>query len=182
MMTSFPMLGTFHINRAIQTCRRFLSHNQPHILSLSWLHAWNFTTNLYRILEHAIKDCHRRQPETKQFSFPSALFHRDTLYPHEILEQITNMYKALPPEFKEGKHLLVGGKYDLEYNFSFQAANFISTIQFVRMILLIVDDSRVEKKCTFAQNLLGNFAKVPVFFLRAISSLFCTICQESEPF
>src|SRR6266487_3088686 len=29
---------------------------------ISWLHGWNFTTELYRILEHAMDDFHRRRP------------------------------------------------------------------------------------------------------------------------
>src|ERR1700710_858088 len=39
-----------------------------------WLHGWNFTTDLYRVLEHAMDNFHRRRPkDTGRFS-PADLF------------------------------------------------------------------------------------------------------------
>jgi hypothetical protein len=36
--------------------------------------------------------------------------------------------------------------------------------------LFTAEDATVDQKCAIAQDLLDSFAKVPVFFLRAISS------------
>jgi hypothetical protein len=38
------------------------------------------------------------------------------------------------------------------------------------MVLFTAEDATVDQKCAIAHELLGGFAKVPVFFLRAISS------------
>ena len=38
------------------------------------------------------------------------------------------------------------------------------------MILFTAEDATVEKKCAIARELLDDFAKVPIFFLKAISS------------
>jgi hypothetical protein len=38
------------------------------------------------------------------------------------------------------------------------------------MILFTAEDATVEKKCAIARELLDDFANVPIFFLRAISS------------
>jgi hypothetical protein len=38
------------------------------------------------------------------------------------------------------------------------------------MVLFTAEDATVDQKCAIAQDLLDGFAKVPVFFLRAISS------------
>jgi hypothetical protein len=38
------------------------------------------------------------------------------------------------------------------------------------MVLFTAEDATVDQKCAIAHELLDGFAKVPVFFLRAISS------------
>jgi hypothetical protein len=38
------------------------------------------------------------------------------------------------------------------------------------MVLFTVEDATVDQKCATAHELLDGFVKVPVFFLRAISS------------
>lgn len=38
------------------------------------------------------------------------------------------------------------------------------------MILFTAEDATVDQKCAIAHELLDGFAKVPVFYLRAISS------------
>jgi len=58
-------------------------YNPPQSVSNSscWLHGWNFTTELYRVLEHSMDDF-RRHRSTPVGSFsPRDLFGRDT--PHQ---------------------------------------------------------------------------------------------------
>jgi hypothetical protein len=136
---------------------------------LSWLHGWNFTTQLYRILEHAIDEYHRRRPTIEPFS-PSDLFGREMPHQSAVLNKVMSMHNELPPRFKETKMIPQNGKGGLEDKFSFQAANITATLQLVRMILFTSEDATVDQKCAIARDLLDGFSKVPVFYLRAISS------------
>jgi hypothetical protein len=136
---------------------------------LSWLHGWNFTTQLYRILEHAIDDYRRRRPTIGPFS-PSDLFGREMPHQSVVLDKVMAMHNELPPRFKETKMIPQNGKGGLEDKFSFQAANITATLQLVRMILFTSEDATVDQKCAIARDLLDGFSKVPVFYLRAISS------------
>jgi hypothetical protein len=143
--------------------------SQAIINPLSWLHGWNFTTQLYRILEHAINDYHRRRPTIGPFS-PSDLFGREMPHQSTVLNKVMSMHNELPPRFKETKMIPQNGKGGLEDKFSFQAANITATLQLVRMILFTSEDATVDQKCAIARDLLDGFSKVPVFYLRAISS------------
>jgi hypothetical protein len=146
-------------------------NNQAGIVNpISWLHGLNFATELYRILEHAMDDFHRRRPHTTGSFSPSDLFGRETPHQSIILNKVMAMHEQLPARFKETKLIAENGKGGLEDKFSFQAANITATLQLVRMILFTSDEATVEQKCTIARDLLDSFAKIPVFFLRAISS------------
>jgi hypothetical protein len=140
---------------------------------ISWLHGWNFTTDLYRILEHAMDDFHRQSPNNIGSFSPSDLFGRQIPQPSVVLDKIMSMHEELPPQFKETKLIPQngnGGPGSPEDKYSFQAANITATLQLVRMILFTSEDATVDQKCAIARDLLDSFAKVPVFFLRAISS------------
>jgi len=134
-----------------------------------WLHGWNFATELYRILEHAMDDFHRRRPTSAGPLSPRDLFGRNSPDQNVVLAKIMSMHSELPHKFKEAK-LVRLGKASRDEIFSFQAANISATLQLVRMILFTSVDATVDQKCRVAQELLGGFAKIPVEFLRAISS------------
>jgi hypothetical protein len=67
----------------------------------SWLHGWNFTTELYRILEHAMDDFHRRRPQNIGPFSPSDLFVRHTPSQSVVLDKVMSMHAELPDRFKE---------------------------------------------------------------------------------
>ena len=115
-------------------------------------------------------DFHRRRPHTTGHFSPSDLFRHETPHQSVILEKVMEMHEQLPARFKETKLIPQNGKGGLEDKFSFQAANITATLQLVRMILFMSDNATVDQKCIVARELVGGFAKVPVFFLRAISS------------
>jgi hypothetical protein len=137
---------------------------------ISWLHGWNFANELYRILEHAMDDFHRRRPSNIDPFSPSDLFRRDAPHQSVVLDKVMSMHAELPPRFKETKLIPQNGKGGLEDKFSFQVANITATLQLVRMMLFISEDATVDQKCAIARDLLDSFAQVPLFFLRAISS------------
>jgi hypothetical protein len=146
---------------------------QTTINPTSWLHGWNFTTELYRILEHALDEFHRFHPKSSRPSSPGNLFRRDCPGQGAVLDRVMAMHGALPQRFKVAKPIPDNGLGDLgdsENKFSFQAANITATLQLVRMILFTAEDETVDQKCAIARELLDGFTRVPVFFLRAISS------------
>jgi len=49
------------------------------------------------------------------------------------------------------------------------------------MVLFTAEDATVEQKCAIAQELLDGFAKIPVFFLKAISSSLVGTATEFFP-
>ncbi|KAH7346556.1 hypothetical protein BKA65DRAFT_279312 [Rhexocercosporidium sp. MPI-PUGE-AT-0058] len=132
-----------------------------------WLHGWNFTTEMYRILEHAMDDFHRRREQTVGPFSPSDLFPRDAPPQSVVLGKVMLMHAELPSRFKESRNAVGEMSEDI---FGFQAANITATIQLVRMVLFTAEESTVSQKCTIANELLDGFSKVPVSFLRAISS------------
>jgi hypothetical protein len=136
----------------------------------SWLHGWNFTTELYRILEHAIDEYHRFRPNTIRPVSAATLFTRECPGQSVVMDKVMKMYDELPQRFKEIKSMPETGPDAVEDKFSFQAANITATLLLLRMMLFTTEDVTVDQKCAIARELLDGFAKVPVFFLRAISS------------
>ncbi|PMD44836.1 hypothetical protein L207DRAFT_541235 [Hyaloscypha variabilis F] len=150
------------------TTRRDSTFSKPAITDTgSWLHGWNFTTELYRILEHAMDEFHRRRPQNIGPFSPSDLFHRSAPPQSVVLDKIFLMHENLPARFKETRGVV--GEMTAD-RYSFQAANIAATLQLARMVLFTAEDATVEQKCAIARELLDDFAKVPIFFLKAISS------------
>lgn len=136
----------------------------------SWLHGWNFTVELYRILEHAVDEYHRYRPNTIRPVSAAILFTKPCPGQTTVLEKVMKMHDELPQRFKEIKPIPETGNDGMEDKFSFQAANITATLLLVRMMLFTTEDGTIDQKCAIARELLAGFARVPVFFLRAISS------------
>ncbi|KAK4952717.1 hypothetical protein LTR10_009524 [Elasticomyces elasticus] len=131
-----------------------------------WVHGWNFTTDLYRILEHVIDHFRRRRPEPRLNTHIDAIFGRDYAPGSAVLDAVLNMYQTLPTRFKQTP--LASEATDHRLNF--QTANIAATIQLVRMMLFAAEDATVEQRCCVASELLQAFSDIPVIYLRAISS------------
>lgn len=86
---------------------------------ISWIRGWNFTTDLYRILEHIVYNSQRTDC-TFSSLFPTVFV------PDNVLSQVQSMYGSLPPVFKES-HPMTGDPEQDRY--TFQAANIIVTMQ-----------------------------------------------------
>ena len=109
------------------TTRQVSSSSKPAITDTSsWLHGWNFTTELYRILEHAMDEFHRRRPQNIGPFSPSDLFHRGAPAQSVVLEKIILMHQNLPARFKETRGVV--GEITAD-RYSFQAANIAATLQ-----------------------------------------------------
>ncbi|KAK6008324.1 hypothetical protein QM012_000227 [Aureobasidium pullulans] len=133
----------------------------------SWVKGWNFVTDLYRILEHAVDRLgNLRNPVQRT---PSVMSYIDQGSPRQssVLTNIMTLYEQLPPIFKTTQPLTGRLEKDL---FGFQAANIAASLQLVRMVLFTTDNSTVDQKCQIASEVINGFASVPVAYLRAISS------------
>jgi hypothetical protein len=138
----------------------------------SWLHGWNFVTELYRILEHAMDDFHQRSSNS---SGPAALVDlagSGQPQQNHVLKMVMSKYSNLDPIFKEPKGSSQFGKQQssLDRNFCFQAANITTTLHHVRMIITSSAEERVGQKCAIVRDLLDGLKKIPDCYLRAMSS------------
>lgn len=138
------------------------SENKP----LSWLHGWNATTDLYRILEHVVAQFRQRRPEHRASTSIDAIFAKQSTSSAMVLDSVFNMYEELPSRLKETPD----AQSEADHRLNFQTANIAATVQLVRIMLLAAEDATVEQRCRVASELLQAFADVPIIYLRAISS------------
>ncbi|CAL3965189.1 unnamed protein product [Diplocarpon coronariae] len=111
-----------------------------------WLHGWNFTIVLYRRIETVLNDYYRENPRNSKPS-PSTPRKSDLTRSYdEILEEITRIHENIPPRFKEAASITPNGYADMDYKFSFLAANIKATFQLARMIIYTAKDEMVELK------------------------------------
>lgn len=134
---------------------------------VSWLHGWNFTTDLYRILEHVVDGTRRRFSSANGTQEVWSLFSPANMSEPAVMERVLSMYAALPSQFRETPPTTGDIGKDL---FGFQSANIQATLQLLRMVLLSAEEIGVDRKCDVAGELLSVFSKVPVEYLKAISS------------
>ncbi|KAK4934187.1 hypothetical protein LTR28_010826 [Elasticomyces elasticus] len=133
-----------------------------------WLQGWNFTTDLYRVLEQATTRARkRRQPSNGMFAMRQ-LFGQDLYSGDSILQNIMDIYHLLPAIFREISPVTGDRQKDI---FGFQAANIQATLALLRMVFFSIEENQnVERKCDVANELLSVFHSVPAAYLRAIST------------
>ena len=141
--------------------------NEP-INANSWLSGWNFTTDLYRILEHAMDVFRTRRARLHGQSFLSDIFgDRNMVSQSSVCVKVTNMYERLPQRFKETPPITFDMRED---RFGFQAANITATVQLLRMVLFAARGATIDERCQIAREVIESFIHVPVGYLNAISS------------
>lgn len=135
-------------------------------VSNCWLYGWNFTTDLYRVLEHVLDQYRGRRPEHRPSTPIDTIFGGRSTTSSSVLDAISNMYNGLPSRFKETPPAVS----ETDHQLNFQTANIVASIQLVRMMLLAAEDTTIEQRCNIARELLEAFSNVPVQYLRAFSS------------
>lgn len=134
----------------------------------SWLCGWNFTTDLYRILEHAVDNFRTRKARLQKKTFLSEIFgDRNLVSQSSVCDSVMNMYANLPQRFKETPPITFDMKED---RFGFQAANIVATVQLLRMVLFAARGATVDERCQVAREVVDAFITIPVGYLNAISS------------
>ncbi|CZT23602.1 related to C6 transcription factor [Ramularia collo-cygni] len=137
---------------------------------LHWLRGWNFTTDLYRILEHTLKRLRRnKQNLTDDRTSIVRLLIADNVPDLQVMETMLDLYYALPPRFKDAQSPATGERsHDL---IRFQAANVQATLQLVRIVLFESSNWQdLDRKCEVAEQVLTTFSNIPAHYLRAIST------------
>ncbi|KAG9254299.1 uncharacterized protein F5Z01DRAFT_681385 [Emericellopsis atlantica] len=140
----------------------------------NWLRGWNFTTDLYRILEHAVarfkSDDGRRPPFRARDIFLENDQERNAAMVKNVESTISRQLEDLPHYFRDIQ-------CDITYNpredlYGFQAANIIATTELLRMVLFSVNEetSTLDQRCAIANKIIDKFKIIPKGFQLAISA------------
>ncbi|KLT45607.1 hypothetical protein CC85DRAFT_240399 [Cutaneotrichosporon oleaginosum] len=134
----------------------------------SYLVGWNFTTDLYRILEHSLDQLRIKRLNADNTSHITNFYStRSGPTPQEGLDLVAQLYSELPDDFKGAKAMTGDMKED---RYGFQAADIMVTMQTVKMVMLGLEEATVERRCAVAGELLDALANVPTAYIQAISS------------
>ncbi|CAK7208958.1 hypothetical protein SBRCBS47491_000274 [Sporothrix bragantina] len=130
----------------------------------AWMVGWNYTTDLYRILEHNLNKLRSRSSKFNLLG--------ETTTPGSFRvssqDRVAELYAALPPVFKQLQPASGDPARDI---FGFQAANIQATMALLEMVHLSLEvDVDVERKCSVVHNVLQTFHQVPKAYMRAIST------------
>ena len=138
------------------------------VSSTSWLSGWNFITDLYRVLEHALTHFRDRKARTRARSWLYDMFQENPAFSQtSVLERVMQMYRDLPQCFKETPPVVFEAKVD---RFGFQAANITATLQLLRMVLFSSSGASVADRCQIASEVINAFMTVPTPYHQAISA------------
>lgn len=130
-----------------------------------WIVGWNFTTDLYRILEHELGRLRSRSSRFANLGRPRTTW--DALS-SSSQDFVNDLYSALPSVFKQLQPATGIPGRDI---YGFQAANIKATMALLQMVQLSVDEKvDLEKKCSVVSDVLSIFHQVPTHYLRAIST------------
>ncbi|KAL1296565.1 hypothetical protein AAFC00_000064 [Neodothiora populina] len=146
------------------------THNSPKATGqpVSWIVGWNFSLDLYRVLEHVVNKARAKKFSHDDRRSVDSLVFADTFSDHDVMQTVLNLYYQLPHQFKETLPMTGDLGKDI---FGFQAANIQATLQLLRMILFSLEDGPgVERKCDVANEVLQVFHTIPLPYLRAIST------------
>jgi hypothetical protein len=140
--------------------------------STSWLRGWNFTTDLYLVLEQASNKLRAHHSRIDDRLDMNAVFGISTASSAAVLAYITARYNSLPTTFKSFDPPTGDPEHDI---FGFQAANIQATLLLLRMVFLCTNDgpnnsSDVQLKCNVAAELVSVFENIPTAYLCGIST------------
>ena len=134
-----------------------------------WLSGWNFITDLYRVLEHALTRFRYHSNRSRRQSFLHEIFEDKftSVTEASVRNSVLQMYLNLPACFKETPEVTYNVKKD---RFGFQAANITGSLQLVRMVLFAAGGASIDERCQIVREVVDAFISVPVTYLIAIST------------
>ncbi|CAO2649927.1 Nn.00g012190.m01.CDS01 [Neocucurbitaria sp. VM-36] len=131
----------------------------------SWLHGYNITTDLWRLLEHVTVKLHSRKKRKRTFLEVANNFETSPSA-GTLQAEADRIYFGLPHHFLIISEMTGDQTRDL---FGFQAANITATAQLLRMVLLASEQNTVEQRCQVVSEVVDAFMRIPSSYLRAIS-------------
>ncbi|CAO2650346.1 Nn.00g016380.m01.CDS01 [Neocucurbitaria sp. VM-36] len=124
-----------------------------------WFAGWNATTDLYRILEHAIVDF--RASRNQHASVLQQIGQSSSLV---IQQSLSKVQETLSPQFGQ----IFDRSSDSGKNrCGFQATKILFTIHLVRMFSLISADAGLNSVCQVAEEMIASTRKIPSEYIRA---------------
>lgn len=131
-----------------------------------WIIGWNFTTNLYRYLEHFVAKLRTRESVYDLFKDTQT---NPSFESENTFRKVMAEYEQLPDQFKHLREATEDPDTDI---YGFQSANIHATMALLRMMLYTLEGKNqdISKKCQVAQQVLSTFREVPLSFWRAIST------------
>lgn len=130
---------------------------------ISFLKGWNFTTDMYRMLEHLVDRIRSRQIDPRGLG---ALFSSTFPSSRDVLDRLDVMYNSLPEIFKAVQPMTGDVEAD---RYGFQAANIIVTMQTVKLTLAVAEDYDAEQRCTLVTELVQALTAIPTSYIAAVS-------------
>jgi hypothetical protein len=145
-----------------------LRHRTAWVTSDCWLSGWNFITDLYRVLEHALTRFRGDSGGARGDSFLHGIFADESSTTEaSVSNSILQMYFDLPECFKQTPVMTFDVKRD---RFAFQAANITGSLQLVRIVLCAAGGASIEARCQIASEVVDAFMSIPPTYLLAIST------------
>ncbi|KAI9693497.1 MAG: hypothetical protein M1820_009233 [Bogoriella megaspora] len=134
-----------------------------------WLHGWNFTIDLYRVLQQSIDELRfRRNAIGARLRPVPTLSIPQPVSGSEVMLRVYQTYASMPAQFKTPPSASGRQANDI---FGFQFANIQATLALLQIILFTTEAKvNVEKKCDVASDLISTFQRVPLPYLQAIST------------
>ncbi|KAI0408918.1 fungal-specific transcription factor domain-containing protein [Xylaria palmicola] len=145
------------------------SADSPRSQRHCWLFGWNFITDLYRVLEHALTRFRGNQCRPRPSGLLTDIFLQDqtTVTAATIRDKVVHMYVSLPESFRQTPRMTYDPRKDL---FGFQAANITASLQLLRIVLFAADGASIQERCRVASDVISAFMSIPVEYLVAIST------------
>lgn len=132
----------------------------------SWLHGYNITTDLWRLLEHVTMKLHSHTKKKRSFLEVATNFETSPAA-STLQAEVDRIYYGLPHHFRVINDITGDQTKD---RYGFQAANITATVQLLRMILLASEQNTIEQRCQVVSEVVNAFMRIPISYLRAISS------------
>ncbi|KAJ4293287.1 hypothetical protein N0V90_008569 [Kalmusia sp. IMI 367209] len=132
----------------------------------SWLHGWNITTDLWRLLEHVTMKLHSHTKKKRSFLEVATNFETSPST-RTLQAEVDRIYYGLPYHFRDINKMTGDQTRD---RYGFQAANITATVQLLRMVLLASEQNTIEQRCQVVSEVVNAFMRIPTSYLRAISS------------
>ncbi|KAH8734245.1 hypothetical protein BGZ61DRAFT_559795 [Ilyonectria robusta] len=127
-----------------------------------WFSGWNSTTDLYRVLEHAVSNFrskHRRHDSIVRGSndVPTRL----------LMESLGKIQEQLQPQFGA---VFSPSSDNGRNRCGFQACNILCTIHLARMITSLTGEDSSATACQTARDMMDNMNSIPLEYIRATGS------------